>query len=306
MAHIFSFDEAKRARSARRAAASGGRTSSRSSSGQTSFRAQSGRSSGRVDSRANSGQTAVRRAVQSGDFEANLRPLRADSARHDEEERQLSMAERMKEKRAAKKRAHAKEKAGKAFSKQFESAPSEASEGAPRAAVYKGQMGHDHRRAARMQSVDSPAPAKNLGFSLSALFQSAVQKLSSSPRRLAAFGVAACLVLTCCFLYTPAQQYYWSVRDKERLAAEYDAVAARNAELQASVNSLQTDAGVETLAHDEYGWIKPGEHAGVVTGLELSNESGDADIIATVEPGSFDAPETWYSPICDIIFGSEA
>lgn len=73
--------------------------------------------------------------------------------------------------------------------------------------------------------------------------------------------VAACLVLSFMFLYGPAQQYYCSVRDHDKLAIEYAALSDRNNALQTDVDSLQTDAGIEQRAHDQLGWVKQGEES---------------------------------------------
>lgn len=51
-----------------------------------------------------------------------------------------------------KRRQRAKERAGRAYYRQYEAGkPSDASQAGPRAAVYKGEMGASHRRSSRMQ-----------------------------------------------------------------------------------------------------------------------------------------------------------
>lgn len=140
-----------------------------------------------------------------------------------------------------------KDRADKKFDKQFggSSRASDAPAGS-RAAVYKGEMGANHKCAARMQN---DAAGKARTFSLASLNPLAL--LSSgkqSPKAIAGLGFVACLLLTCWFLYTPAQQLYHSVREHDRLQAEYAAIEQRNASLESEVGTLQTDAGIEDRA----------------------------------------------------------
>ena len=148
-------------------------------------------------------------------------------------------AERGESRRASRKRARAKSKAGRAFAKQFGDTDSAASQTGSRAAVYKG-----------------------------------------------------------------AQQYYQSVRDRDRLAAEYAALVERNGAIEGEVATLQTDSGIESRAHEQLGWVKDGEQTAKVSGLSASQDEG-ASVHANIVSGSIDAPETWYSPFLDPLFGVE-
>ena len=62
------------------------------------------------------------------------------------------------------------------------------------------------------------------------------------------------------FLYGPAQQLYQDIRERDRLAAEYEAVTERNAAIEASVDALSTEAGIEDAARTQLGWVHEGEH----------------------------------------------
>ena len=193
------------------------------------------------------------------------------------------------------KRDRAKDKAGRAFTKQYGDTSSNASQGGPRAAVYKGEMGSAHKRAARMQESASPSGTKgrsNFGFSFGFV---------SSPKFIASMAVAACLALTCVFLYPSAQQLYLSVRENDRLQAEYDAVSARNQAIQHEVDALKTDAGIEDRARQEFGWSYVGEYAVKVSGLGVN--TSESSFEANIVSGSVKAPETWYSRILDPLFG---
>lgn len=192
-------------------------------------------------------------------------------------------------------RKHQKDRADKKFDKQFggNNAPASDASGGPRAAVYKGEMGATHRRSARMQN-DAPAA--------SAQKKRTATSEGRLKRRLVASGVVTlCLVMTCWFLYTPAQQLYHSVREHDRLQAEYAAIEQRNASLESEVNALQTDAGVEDRAHQEFGWVKEGEQTANVKGLTPKED--ESTFTANIIPGSVKAPETWYSPLLDAVFG---
>lgn len=149
-----------------------------------------------------------------------------------------------------------------------------------------------------MQNTVSPNASAKRGFSLSSL-----ASLKSSPKFIASAAVAACLVLSCLFLYPAAQQYYHAVRENDRLTAEYAALADRNESLEGTVSSLQTDSGIEQVAHEQFGWVKPGEETANVRGLEVSEK--ESSFRANITPGSIEAPETWYSQLLDPLFGEK-
>lgn len=196
-------------------------------------------------------------------------------------------------------RRRAKAKAGRAFEKQFGGQAPE-SDDSPRAAVYKGQMGASQRRAQRMQT-DEAAPSRNrrrARFSKDPLMGA-----MGSRTFMIGAAVAACLVMSTVFLYPTAQRYYCSVRDHDKLVIEYDALVDRNQELQSDVDSLQTDAGVEQRAHEQLGWVKKGEESANVRGLNLEETQQGSTITPNISSDSVQAPDTWYSPLLDLVFG---
>lgn len=246
-------------------------------------------------------------------------------------------------------RKRTKAKAGKAFTRQFGDSSS-SSDSAPRAAVYKGEMGASQRRAQRMQSdgstksrrVDraamkaaqpkqgflgwltnaaggisaavtapfagkSAAPSSRHGKETRPSSSFSVAKffgvLFGTPRRIAVISVAACLAVACVFMYPAAKQYYTELRHLDQVQAEYEAVVARNTELTATRNYLQSDAGVEEMAHDKYGWVTEGENSVLVYGLPEDDAIADTNLY--IKRGSVPAPETWYSVILDPFFGLE-
>lgn len=159
-------------------------------------------------------------------------------------------------------------------------------------------MGAAHRRSARMQDG-----ASEHGASKKRRATGFFSSLKSSPKFIASAAVAACLVLSCTFLYPAAQQYYQAVREHDRLEAEYAAVEQRNAAIQNEVDSLQTGEGVKARAHEQFGWVGEGEQTATVRGIDV--DEGSSSFLANITPGSVQAPETWYSPVLDVLFGVE-
>ncbi len=202
-----------------------------------------------------------------------------------------------------KRRKRAKDRAGRMFAEQFGSddAPS-SGEGSPRAAVYEGKMGKNARKAARLVP-SGKAVAQGLSSFNPAAFLS---NFFLSRCGVIAAVVFVCLVGSFISIYGPAQQYYQSIRDNDRTQAQYAAIEARSDALEAQNDRLTSDAGVETIAHKDYGWVKQGEQTAKVEGLSDSayaKEEAGSTITANVAVGNIDYPETWYSPILDKFFG---
>ena len=198
------------------------------------------------------------------------------------------------------KRKHAKDKADRKFARQYGGNGDAASgEGGSRAAVYKGEMGSAHRRSSRMQNEESSSASRRTRGGDS---QKPAARLVRKPWFIVAAVAAFCLVFTVSFLYPSAAQLYHSVRERDQLQAEYAAIEQRNDSIQASVDALSTDAGVEDRAHQEFGWVSKGENAVTVYGLDLDD---DSTFTASIVPGSIPAPETWYSKLLDPIFGEK-
>lgn len=197
----------------------------------------------------------------------------------------------------------AKVRAEKLFKKQYESDRSvpEQQEGAPRAALYEGKMGASHRKSARMQraSVALPQTAK---INPAGWFTG----LNVSPRTLRLGTALLCFILVGVFLYTPAQQYYQSVREHDRLAAEYAVIEQRNEALSEQNAALASNAGMEDAVRQRYGYVVGGDETAIVSGLSdhATDTSRDSDgIEANVLASSVKAPEEWYTPYLDAFFG---
>ena len=173
-------------------------------------------------------------------------------------------------------------------------------EDAPRAGVYKGEMGRSQRKSARMQADRASAAEK--GFSLP--FHISLDTFRNSrPARISAL-VCACLILACAFVYPSAKDAYVAIRNQDQAQAEYQAILSRNDEIQNRVNLLKTDEGMEDLARSEYGYVFANENAVKVIGLSSKSIAADAENqTAAVASGSVPAPDTWYSPFLDKFFG---
>ena len=162
-------------------------------------------------------------------------------------------------------------------------------------------MGASQRRAARMQRASEAGP-HNVKINPAGWFSS----LNVSSKRLKAFTAVLCLVLVAVFLYTPAQHYYQSVREHDRLAAEYASIQERNANLNTQNDSLASKAGMEDAVRQKYGYGQAGGETAVVTGL--SEQAGDGSrgndgIEPTILSSAVKAPEEWYTPFLDAFFG---
>ena len=216
----------------------------------------------------------------------------------DAEEIALSPSELRRKKRA-------KEKASRQFTKQFGSDDAGSGEAGTRAAVYKAEMGKEHKRAFGQMGGAARSGAAKLAGGIS---RKAVEPGRMGAPRFVVWGsVVVCLLAVCVFIYPAAQQYYIEMRDHDRLQAEYDAIAARNEAIQGDVDYLGTDEGMEDAARSELGWVHEGEQTVTVAGLpeETQQESSSEKVRKQVIAGSIPAPQTWYSVVLDPFFGYE-
>lgn len=193
----------------------------------------------------------------------------------------------------------AKNKAEKQFSRQFASDPSEASQSGPRAAVYKTEMGRQHKKSSKMQSG---ADTGITGFF--SRFSFVGFDIRRSPKLIGTTMVVVCLALSCVFLYPTAQQFYTTQRDYDQVQAEYAALESRNNDIQAQVDLLSSEMGIEDRAREEFGWVKEGENAVTVHGLE-SDPQETTTYKKSIPAGSVEAPSSWYTSVLDAVFGVE-
>lgn len=157
-------------------------------------------------------------------------------------------------------------------------------------------MGSSHKKSANMQAKDRQPLLSGLGLNVP------LPKINNK------FGVAlvvcACLLFSCLFLYSPVKNYYVAVRDQAKAEVAYEIVSTRSDALKQDVAALVTDEGVEDRVREQYGWVKQGENAVMVSGLSEGDPS-PADVLRTTTLNDVCAPETWYSPVLDKVFGYE-
>lgn len=214
-------------------------------------------------------------------------------------------------KKESRSKAKAKAKAEKLFSRQFGKQDAAAESGS-RAAVYKGEMGRNHKRAFADLGGFDRSSEQGGGATLSMPFAGVLSGLRGalSEKKVTIVAIVAAVVCVCmfvaCMLFPAVQQYYVEMREQARLQVEYDAVSAYNASLQSNIDSLSTDEGMQDAARQQLGWVQEGETAGTVLGLGENEGVESADNVASqVEDGSVLAPDTWYSALLDLVFGYE-
>lgn len=206
----------------------------------------------------------------------------------------------------AKRKARAKERAGRAYYRQYEAgkaadAAAAAAQAGPRAAVYKGEMGASHRRSSRMQQTTSGSVSSARAVRSGLYGGEPSEKRSGMRTSLRVLiGIGAAVLFTAVMLYGPAQQYYSDMRERDRLAAEYEAVVERNEAIGKQVEALQTDDGIMDMARIELGWVKEGEHSVSVAGLSMPRAT---DFRGNIVSEDIPFPHTWYSDILDPLFG---
>ena len=220
-----------------------------------------------------------------------------------------SAAERRRQEREERRRERTKARADRMFSRQFGDEAGSASrsnsasqadqaDGAPRAALYEGRMGSKQRKAASMQRA-SQAGSAMAKINPAGWFSN----IKMSRGRMRAVTAVLCLALAVVFLYTPAQHYYQAQREHDRLATEYASIEQRNAALDQQNTSLASNAGMEDAVRQKYGFVVDGEETAVVSGLsETAGNRGD-NVEANVLSSSVKAPEEWYTPYLDALFG---
>ena len=143
-------------------------------------------------------------------------------------------------------------------------------------------------------------PAIDLSF-IAAAFQRIIPR---SRIKRVLLGLVAFVLIATWFLYPAARDYYTAVREQERAVAAFDMARQRNEVLEQDVAALSTQTGVEDRMREQYGWVKQGENAVTVTGL--SDDAAVPTHIADMPAvSSVKAPDTWYSPVLDPLFGYE-
>jgi cell division protein FtsB len=118
---------------------------------------------------------------------------------------------------------------------------------------------------------------------------------------LIAIAIIICvLVFAASMLYPMAREYYLATRENDRVHAENQAVVDRNDKIQQQIDELQTPEGIEDRAREEFGWVREGEEAVNITGLNVSESSTGLPL--AVDPDTVRAPENWWTQTLDEFF----
>lgn len=104
--------------------------------------------------------------------------------------------------------------------------------------------------------------------------------------------------------YPVARVQYRETRTKARLEAELAALKVNNAELEERVERLKTPEGVEDLAREQLGMVKPGEHPVVVLDGDEATSSAAAAAPDLSRPDiTAGAPAGPWTEFLDTVFG---
>lgn len=199
---------------------------------------------------------------------------------------------------AKRRRERTKERADRAYFRQYEAGKGTEPAGGPRAAVYKGEMGSTHKRSSRMQQQATAAATSSRRGRRGAVADGT--PFYGRPWFMGLAATALCVAFGVVTLYGPAQQLYVDIREKDRLAAEYAAVVERNEYIDSQVQALETDEGIEDMARTQLGWVREGEHAVSVSGLDPKDPT---EFRGNIVSEDIPLPDTWYSGILDPLFG---
>jgi cell division protein FtsL len=99
-------------------------------------------------------------------------------------------------------------------------------------------------------------------------------------------------------LYSPLKIQYQETREQARLEAELASLQERNEGLSAQVERLKTPEGVEEVARESLGMVKPGENLYVV--IDPAEEATTA--VAGV-PEEATVQDSLWNDLLDLVFG---
>lgn len=104
------------------------------------------------------------------------------------------------------------------------------------------------------------------------------------------------VILAAWIVYPALRIQYQHERELQTLESDLDALKARNETLRDEVEALKTPEGVERIARENLGMVKPGEQAYVVTGVESEEPTSAAE-----DAGTPDVP--FWRRALDALFG---
>lgn len=173
----------------------------------------------------------------------------------------------------------------------------------PKAAIYEGSARRAHKNTASFEDARKrPAPSR---YSKATLLDRVLQRLHLSGKKAVAIGVVVCVCAIIIFLYEPTRNYYQGVRMNQAKQIELQELQKSVQHLEASTNEIRGEEGARTLARKR-GYAAKNETLGQVDGL--SDDYSDEEVnrqhaLRRGMPRRYTPPDTWYSPVLDVLFG---
>lgn len=175
----------------------------------------------------------------------------------------------------------------------------------PKAAIYEGSARRAHKNTASFEDARKrPAPSR---YSKATLLDRVLQRLHLSGKKAVAIGVVVCVCAIIIFLYEPTRNYYQGVRMNQAKQIELQELQKSVQYLEASTNEIRGEEGARTLARKR-GYAAKNETLGQVDGL--SDDYSDEEVnreraLRRDMARRYTPPDTWYSPVLDVLFGVE-
>jgi len=174
----------------------------------------------------------------------------------------------------------------------------------PRTSTQHGATASARRATTRSARTQAPSrsrtPSPGSARARRPIPAFSVQRLGANPAIITLVGLALFGVLVWSY-YPVARVQYRETRTRVKLEAELAAVKANNAQLRKDVDRLKTPEGVEDLAREQLGLVKPGEHPVVVLGDEAATQTAAPDLRTSVETTG--APSGPWTAFLDAVFG---
>ena len=175
----------------------------------------------------------------------------------------------------------------------------------PKAAIYEGSARRAHKNTASFEDARKrPAPSR---YSKATLLDRVLQRLHLSGKKAVAIGVVVCVCAIIIFLYEPTRNYYQGVRMNQAKQIELQALQKSVQHLEANTNEIRGEEGARTLARKR-GYAAKNETLGQVDGLSDDYSDEEVNRERALHRGMarrYTPPDTWYSPVLDVLFGVE-
>lgn len=175
----------------------------------------------------------------------------------------------------------------------------------PKAAIYEGSARRAHKNTASFEDARKrPAPSR---YSKATLLDRVLQRLHLSGKKAVAIGVVVCVCAIIIFLYEPTRNYYQGVRMNQAKQIELQELQKSVQHLEASTNEIRGEEGARTLARKR-GYAAKNETLGQVDGLSDDYSDEEVNRERALRRGMarrYAPPDTWYSPVLDVLFGVE-